>query len=162
MSKSVPPEPTLCPSAPISAPGARVFGVQVRAEDGARRVAYLSETHPVTEKVLRLAGNADPQEVLRASAPCIKSPCPHWSGSGCRLATRVATMLPLSVSALPQCAIRPACRWWKQEGPSACLRCPGVATIDKHPEDSLGTAVSQVRMSEDREAIERAPSPSRG
>jgi hypothetical protein len=101
--------PLLCPSAHTAAPGARLFGVQVRTEGGERQLAYLTETHPITEKVMKLAGSAAPHEVLRVAAHCIEGQCPHWNGEGCRLATRVATMLPPAVSALPRCAIRPRC-----------------------------------------------------
>ena len=99
--------PLLCPSAHSAAPGARLFGVQVRTESGDRQLAYLTETHPITEQVLELAGSAAPHEVLRVAAHCIEGQCPHWNGQGCRLATRVATILPPAVSAMPRCAIRP-------------------------------------------------------
>jgi len=141
--------PLLCPSAHTAAPGARLFGVQVRTEGGERQLAYLTETHPITEKVMKLAGSAAPHEVLRVAAHCIEGQCPHWNGEGCRLATRVATMLPPAVSALPRCAIRPRCLWFKQEGPAACVRCPQVATIDQHPSDALGATVAQLELPED-------------
>jgi len=141
--------PPLCPSAHTSAPGARLFGVQVRTERGDRQLAYLTETHPITEKVMELAGSAPPHEVLRVAAHCIEGKCPHWNGEGCRLATRVATMLPPAVSAMPRCAIRPNCLWFKQEGPAACMRCPQVATIDQHPSDALGATVAQLALQED-------------
>jgi hypothetical protein len=32
------------------------------------------------------------------------------------------------VDALPRCLIRPACRWFQQEGKEACVRCPQVVT----------------------------------
>jgi len=65
------------------------------------------------------------------------------------LATRVATMLPPAVSALPRCAIRPTCLWFKQEGPAACLRCPRVATIERHSSDTLGATVAQLELQDD-------------
>jgi len=43
-------------------------------------------------------------------------------------------MLDPVVSALPRCAIRPVCRWFRQEGRAACLRCPQVATEQAQPE----------------------------
>ena len=141
--------PLLCPSAHTAAPGARLFGVQVRTENGDRQLAYLTETHPITEQVMELAGSAAPHEVLRVAAHCIEGQCPHWNGQGCRLATRVATMLPPAVSALPRCAIRPTCLWFKQEGPAACLRCPQVATIERHPSDTLGATVAQLELQDD-------------
>ena len=68
--------PLLCPSAHTAAPGARLFGVQVRTESGDRQLAYLTETHPITEQVMELAGSAAPHEVLRVAAHCIEGQCP--------------------------------------------------------------------------------------
>jgi hypothetical protein len=99
------------------------------AED--RRVGYLTEAHPVTKELLALAGPAAPTEVLRIAAYCVK--CEHHDGTGCRLATRVATMLEPVVSSLPRCAIRPTCLWFHQEGKEACLRCPQITTTKRWP-----------------------------
>jgi hypothetical protein len=148
--------PLLCPSAHTSAPGARLFGVQVRTGEGERQLAYLTETTPITEQVISIAGSAAPHEVLRVAAYCIEGRCPHWNGQGCRLATRVATMLPPAVSAMPRCAIRPACLWFKQEGPAACLRCPKVATIEHHAPDELGAVVAQLEL-QDGDVVLRRP-----
>jgi hypothetical protein len=155
MSKLKPSGPPLCPSAHTSAPGARLFGVQVRTERGDRQLAYLTETQPITEQVISLAGNAAPHEVLRVAAHCIEGLCPHWNGQGCRLATRVATMMPQAVSAMPRCAIRPTCLWFKQEGPAACLRCPGVVTIERHAPDDLGAVVAQLKLQDDDPVLQR-------
>ena len=57
-----------------------------RTEGGERQLAYLTETHPITEKVMKLAGSGAPHEVLRVAAHCIEGQCPHWNGEGCRLA----------------------------------------------------------------------------
>ena len=145
----------LCPSTHTSAAGARLFGVQVRTEGGERRLAYLTETHPITEQVLELAGSSAPHKILRVAAPCIENRCPHWNGRGCRLATRVATMLPPAVSSMPRCAIRPACLWFKQEGPAACTRCPQVATIEQHAPDTLPAKVAQLELSNDDVVLRR-------
>jgi hypothetical protein len=156
MSKPKPSGPPLCPSAHTSAPGARLFGVQVRNDRGERQLAYLTETQPITEQVMALAGSAAPHEVLRVAAHCIEGLCPHWNGQGCRLATRVATMLPPAVSAMPRCAIRPTCLWFKQEGPAACLRCPQLATIERHAPDDLGAAVAQLELQDDDVVLKRS------
>ena len=39
------------------------------------------------------------------------------------------------VRALPRCAIRPTCRWFRQEGPAACFRCPQVVTDSRTASD---------------------------
>jgi hypothetical protein len=155
MSVSREASPPLCPSAHSDAPGARLFGVQVRTAQGGRQLAYLTETHPVTEQTMNLAGQSAPHEVLRVAAHCIEGFCPHWNGQGCRLATRVATMLPPAVSAMPRCAIRPACLWFKQEGPAACVRCPQITTIEQHTPDGLGAAVAQLELADDDKVLKR-------
>ncbi len=158
MSRSRNAGPPACPSAHAEAPGARLFGVQVRGPDGTRQLAYLKTVAPITDAVLALAGDAAPHEVLRVAAHCIEGLCPHWNGGGCDLATRVATMLPPAVSAMPRCAIRPTCLWFKQEGPAACIRCPQVATIEQHPADDLGASVAQLILADDDTVLQPVPS----
>ncbi len=137
--------PALCPSAHATAQGARLFGVQVTSADGRRTLAYLPATQPVTDEVLERVGPAGHQ-VLRVAAHCIADRCPHWNGQGCTLATRVATMMPQAVSGMPRCAIRPKCLWFGQEGPSACLRCPQVATIAHDESDGSLAVVSRLEL----------------
>jgi hypothetical protein len=71
---------------------------------------------------------ARPAEVLRVAAPCMGGGCVHFDGSNCKLAARVTSMLDPVVSGPPRCTIRPSCRWFRQEGRAACLRCPQVIT----------------------------------
>lgn len=131
MTKVVKAERQMCPSAQPSHIGARVFGVQIGTSSDDVRVGYLTETHPVTDELLALAGSAPATEVLRIAAPCIR--CDHHDGNGCSLARRVATMLDPVVASLPRCAIRPTCLWFHQEGKEACLRCPQVTTVKRSP-----------------------------
>lgn len=118
----------LCPSAQSDQPGARVFGVQTMTSDGERRVGYLTELTPVTREVLALSGPADAPEVLRIAAPCLHSGCLNYVGGACGLAGRVARLLDPVVASLPRCVIRPSCRWFAEQGPAACVRCPQVVT----------------------------------
>jgi hypothetical protein len=125
------PDRLLCPSSQPNHPEARVFGVQVGSSPDNLRVGYLTQAHPVTEALLALSGAAQPTEVLRVAAPCVR--CSHHDGTDCRLATRVTMMLPAVVSTLPRCAIRAGCLWFRQEGKDVCFRCPQVATITRAP-----------------------------
>jgi hypothetical protein len=120
--------PLLCPSAQPEQPDARVFGVQTATADNQRRVGYLTETVPVTEELMVSLGQTSAPEVLRIAAPCMHGACAHFEGGACALAGRVARMLGPVVSALPRCAIRPSCRWFREQGPAACVRCPQVVT----------------------------------
>ena len=118
---------TQCPSARPEMPGSMAFGVVLGSAEQPR-VAFLDQPQPVTEQLLALAAPVSPTEVFRFAAPCAGGACQHFDGARCRLATRIVERLPTAVDRLPDCAIRPACRWWIQEGPEACLRCPLVAT----------------------------------
>jgi hypothetical protein len=76
-----------------------------------------------------MAAPLKPTEVFRLAATCAEHKCPHFDGADCRLATRVAKMLPPVVDSLPPCVIRKECRWFSQEGAAACMRCPQVTTL---------------------------------
>src|SRR6516165_10130427 len=116
----------LCPSMTSLGPDARVFGVLTRSPAEGLQVGYLTEALPATPDLLAAAAPAKPTEVFRAAAPCVERCCKHFDGTNCQLAVRVTAMLDPAVSALPRCAIRPRCRWFRQEGREACLRCPLV------------------------------------
>jgi hypothetical protein len=122
----------LCPSVTSIRPGMQVFGVLTESEHGLQ-VGYLTEALPATPELLAAAAPATPTEVFRAAVPCAEGRCRHWDGADCRLARRITAMLDPVVSTLPRCAIRPVCRWFRQEGRDACLRCPQVATEERNP-----------------------------
>ena len=122
-------ETLLCPSSQPGVPGCRVLGVVQQGSEGPE-VAYLSEPLPATPEVLAMAAPANPTEVFRLAAECQTKHCPHFDGADCRLATRIVQILPAVVSALPACLIRAHCRWFHQEGPAACQRCPQVTTVN--------------------------------
>ena len=115
-----------CPSAQPSADGV-VIGVVTGTADQ-RRIGYLSEPQPVTEEILALAAPVAPAQVFRMAAPCMGDGCKHFSGGDCGLVKRIVASLDPVVSGLPPCRIRPTCRWFRQEGKAACLRCPQVVT----------------------------------
>jgi len=115
--------------------GAKVFGVMTGSHQDGLRVAYLNETLPVTPDILEASGPVEAPEVMRIAAPCMGNGCMHFDGTDCMLATRIATMLDPVVRTLPRCAIRSTCRWFRQEGPEACFRCPQVVTNQRTPTD---------------------------
>jgi hypothetical protein len=125
----------LCPSVTSIGPDAQVFGVLTGSAAERLRVGYLTEAVPATPELLAAAAPANPTEVFRAAIPCAKGRCGHWDGANCLLAKRITAMLDPVVSALPRCAIRPVCRWFRQEGREACLRCPQVATEQRNPSE---------------------------
>jgi hypothetical protein len=110
-----------------------MFGVQT-AQHGygpERRVGYLRQTVPITPEILALSGPAAPAEVMRFAAPCMRGNCANYERGGCALGGRVARMLEPVVNTLPACAIRRDCRWFAEQGPPACLRCPQVVTTSR-------------------------------
>jgi hypothetical protein len=126
--RAVPEKPILCPSAQPDEEGAQVFGVMIDTPEAGMRVGYLTEAQPVTPDIVAASQPARPAEVLRVAARCMGGGCVHFDGSDCKLAARVISMLDPVVSALPPCVIRPTCRWFRQEGRAACMRCPQVVT----------------------------------
>jgi len=116
-----------CPSARPEMPGAHLLGL-VEGSAERPRLAYLRRPEPVREELLALAGEGSPTRLFRFAAPCAGHACQHFDGSSCRLAQRIVERLPEAVAAPPVCALRPACRWWLQEGEAACRRCPMVVT----------------------------------
>lgn len=116
-----------CPSASPEMPVSAILGVIKRYADG-HRLAFLDQLEPVTSELLELAQPVAPTRIFRFSAPCVENGCAHFDGQNCRLAKRVVRRLPMAVDKLPNCALRSACRWWRQEGDAACLRCPMIVT----------------------------------
>jgi len=108
-------------------PGARLLGV-LEGDPHHPRLAYLKRPEPVRDELLALAEPVSPTRLFRFAAPCAGDACQHFDGSDCRLARRIVEGVPQAVNAPPVCALRPACRWWLQEGVDACHRCPMVVT----------------------------------
>jgi hypothetical protein len=119
--------------------GAVVFGV-VGGTETEPWVEYLTERLPATPDVLGLAAGVEPTEVFRIGARCAGAGCRHFDGADCRLATKLVQLTPAVTSALPACTLRPDCRWWRQEGKAACMRCPQVVTVNYLPTDEMRLA----------------------
>ena len=118
----------LCPSAQPGMEGCRIIGL-VQPEGATVRLAYLNEHVPATPELLAMAAPVKPTEVFRLAATCAEHQCPHFDGTDCQLAARVVKLLPAVVETMPPCLIRKECRWYAQEGPAACKRCPEVTTV---------------------------------
>jgi hypothetical protein len=133
---------SVCPSAQPEWQGAIAFGI-VGGTVSEPRVQYIDQAQPVTDELLALAAPVSPPEVFRFAAPCLNAGCAHFQSDRCTLVSRVVKLLPQVVDSLPRCAIRAACRWWRQEGTAACRRCPQVVTDNYIPSQEMRAAAQE-------------------
>jgi len=131
-------EELLCPSARPEAPDALVFGVIERTAPGVDpRVAYLKDPQPASAELFNIVAPVDPGQVFRIAGTCVQSECAHFDGVDCRLAARIVRQLAIVSARVPVCRLRPKCRWFKQEGTAACVRCPSIVSELVDPPDDL-------------------------
>jgi hypothetical protein len=120
-------EKILCPSSPIHE-GAILVGIVMR--DG--RVAFASDRIVVDAEFVRIAREGDsPEARFRFGSACAKTGCAQWSGERCGVIDRVMDEAAAGTGEpqqLPECSIRPQCRWFHQRGAAACAVCPEVIT----------------------------------
>lgn len=116
----------LCPSSKAQ-DGARLIGI--RQDDGT--VAILPQPLQINEDfILEANRSSRAEQKFRFTNKCVESGCTQWTGSRCGVADKVISVihdLPVQ-EALPDCGIRPQCRWFRQNGPDACRVCPFVIT----------------------------------
>lgn len=125
---------TLCPSARPESVNSVVFGI-IGGTVTEPRVTYLKQPLPITEELIAKASPITPTEVFRMATPCAEKACLHFDGQNCRLAQQISEKLPAVAEELPPCSIRRDCRWWNQEGKTACMRCPQVITDNYNPSE---------------------------
>lgn len=104
----------MCPSAP-AAPGHLIYGANT-----ATGVVFLDLPIVLDARSLEEADQS--RTGLRVAGPCLHAGCSNWN-RGCGLA-RNLTETSEDIDALPPCALRPICLWYRQEGPRACGPCP--------------------------------------
>jgi hypothetical protein len=118
----------LCPSARCEE-GAILLGIVGR--NG--QVGYVTPRITVDAEFVREArkGRA-PEARFRFAQPCVEGRCAQWTSSRCGLIDKVigspeaSRKNEWSQESLPECVIRPSCRWFGQEGAKACAVCPLV------------------------------------
>jgi hypothetical protein len=126
----------LCPSA-RGHPGASVLIGVVGGTPEAPRITPTVSALEVTPELLALAAPVSPTEVFRFASSCQGCACPHFSNDACQLAVRSVEILSEVADKLPHCAIRPQCRWFRQEGPAICRRCPQIVTDQYRPSEEM-------------------------
>jgi hypothetical protein len=124
-------------------PGSVVFGV-VGGTVEQPELVPLAETQPITAELLALSGPVPPTEVFRFAGPCAETRCRHFETdtSRCRLVEKTVRWVPIAVRKPVPCPIRSNCKWWQQEGRTACLRCPQVASSNPASAEALRRAAS--------------------
>ncbi|NID10585.1 nitrogen fixation protein [Fibrivirga algicola] len=117
----------LCPSAPLRA-GSQLLGF-VKQGGG---ISLLAEPLPVTPGFVEAATATGPaEERFRFVNTCVEKGCAKWKAGGCSVVSGALERLQaIQEAILPSCGIRPSCRWFMQEGPSACHICPQVTYLN--------------------------------
>lgn len=131
----------LCPSY-AAVPGALLLGRL--GEEG--HVHILRTPIPVDLAFLDLLDQqgTDPDQQFRFAGPCQKGTCHRWSDGRCSLveeATQLVSHLP-PADALPDCGIRDGCRWFTQEGGTACTACALVVRRMAEPTASASFSLN--------------------
>jgi hypothetical protein len=120
----------LCPSWKCEA-GASLIGIVL----GDGSVAFSKERIVIDDAFVEIAHQGrTPEKRFRFSSTCKRAACIQWDDNRCGIADRVISehhhRHPGSDEPfeLPECAIRPHCRWHQQSGDAACRACPEVIT----------------------------------
>lgn len=120
----------LCPSWGCEA-GASLIGIVLA--DGS--VAFSKDRIVIDAAFVEVArqGRA-PEKRFRFSSTCKRAACMQWTEGKCGIVDRIIsehadrTADPKQPFVLPECSIRPQCRWHLQSGDAACRACPEVIT----------------------------------
>jgi hypothetical protein len=117
-------ERILCPSSDCR-PGATLLGLVM--PDG--RVAFAKDRIVVdAEFVERAKQGRSPEQRFRFSSGCVEKACKQWDGCRCGVIETILDEVQVPESELPECTIRPDCRWFRQRGAESCAVCPLILT----------------------------------
>ncbi len=115
-----------CPSS-TNEIGATLLGVV--NQDGS--VGYFSNPVIIDESFKEIFNETEaPESKFRFSNTCVEKGCKQWQNGACSVIKNVMNLnenANLEVK-LPDCSIRPSCRWYFQEGAKACSFCPYIIT----------------------------------
>ena len=132
----------LCPSWRCEA-GASLIGIVL--PDGT--VAFSKDRIEVDQAFVEVARQGRPPEKrFRFSSTCKRAACVQWTDGQCGIVDAIMreheerTTDPNAIFVLPECSIRPQCRWHLQAGDAACRACPEVIT-DRSSESAAPAVV---------------------
>ena len=77
--------------------------------------------------------DVEPEFSYRFAGPCHQSACKQWSDGECQLVNRLVYASSAITTGLPECGIRSRCRWFRQNGESACGVCSLVTRTMAKP-----------------------------
>ena len=125
------PESTiLCPSWRCEA-GASLIGIVL--PDGS--VAFSKDRIVIDAAFVEVARQGrSPEKRFRFSSTCKRAACVQWTEGKCSIPELIIRehqergANPNETFVLPECSIRPHCRWHLQSGDEACRACPEVIT----------------------------------
>ena len=95
------------------------------------RIAFAATPMVVDEEFVRQAeAVGTPERYFRFANPCAQGGCAQWAGDHCGVIETVlaGNQNEMETETLPDCLIRPSCRWYYQSGVQACRVCPSVVT----------------------------------
>jgi hypothetical protein len=129
--------PILCPSSRCK-DGALVLGIVLPNQT----IAYADQRYRISaQQAEEMQQSAlSPEKRFRFSSPCAQSGCGQWRSGPANpdgpaagrcgvIDTVLATPHPPTLPReLPNCSIRPQCRWFVQSGEAACSICRYVVT----------------------------------
>jgi len=120
----------LCPSWRCEA-GAGLIGIVL--PNGT--VAFSKDRIVIDESFVEVARQGrSPEKRFRFSSTCKRAACVQWTEGKCGIVDviigehRQRGAEPAEPFELPECSIRPHCRWHLQAGDGACRACPEVIT----------------------------------
>ena len=116
-----------------------VIGVYANDE---RKVRFVSEELPVPVTLGRIIEPHALALRARFAGRCITSGCTHWTGTGCRLGQVVAEVGTEINGQLPPCSIRKTCRWFIENGASACSPCQHLRYLHMADRESVERSIT--------------------
>ncbi len=127
MAKNGTVQDAMCPSFQCEE-GSLLLGVR----GGNGRVSILTKPLKIDRSFIEIVKDAGiiPEQQFRFTNRCMQSDCKQWTSKGCGIAIRMSHFFKSGYLSepLPQCSIRNACTWHRQEGDRICKLCPHIVT----------------------------------
>ena len=137
-------QPMSCPSSDPSAKDARVFAV-IGGTAEEPRASFLAKGVEVPAELLATPEGIAPKRIFRFTGKCENGACGQFANGNCQLGKTVSRMMADVVDTVPACTIRGDCRWYAENGPAICRKCPQVVTTVQPAEADMHKVLHEVR-----------------